>query len=421
MGPTIETINSTLDIQRRAITDEYSPKLYEEPPRRKRYHTIISVDDHVVEPPNMFEGRMPAKFRDRTPRVVDLDDGSQAWLLDGGVLLKEIAINAVAGRSLEDQFIEPTRFDHLRPAMWDIDARIHDMDIDGIYASMNFPSAMGFGGVRLTLLPDPEFVLAVTRAWNDWHIEEWAGRHPGRIIPCQLAYLFDPKIAAEEVRKNAERGCHSLTFPEAPHRVGLPSLHTDYWDPLWAACEETKTVISLHAGSSGLGCDRDPQATLSMNGALFCVAQGLLDANEWLFSRIAVKFPDIRICLSEGGIGWIVGFMDRLQHDSTRGGGLFWKDCELTPKEMLQRNFWFCMIDDPTTLRNSRHVIGVDRIVIESDYPHSDTSWPDTQEIWRDQFEGIPADEVERMAWKNASELYSFPVPVEVQQNPDAY
>jgi predicted TIM-barrel fold metal-dependent hydrolase len=417
----ITLADRSLDIQRSAINDAFSPAPTEDPPRRPRHHTLISVDDHLVEPPHLFEGRMPAKFADRAPRVIEREDGSQAWLLDGAVL-SQIAINAVAGRPVEQQFLEPTRFDELRRGMWDIDARVRDMDIDGVYASLNFPSAMGFAGVRLTMLDDPDFALAVTRAWNEWHIEEWAGRHPGRIIPCQLPYLFDAGIAAAEVRANAARGFHAITFPESTFRVGLPSLHHGYWDPLWAACEETGTVVCIHAGSGGLGSEVDPEAPMGLLGPMFAITQGLNAAIEWLYSRIAIKFPDIKICLSEGGIGWVVALMDRMDHaEYSRAYEGIWDGSDLTPTELLQRNFWFCMLDDPHTLQHQRDVIGVEHIVLEVDYPHSDASWPDTQEKWRVQLDGLPADDVRKVAWQNAADLFQHPVPVEVQRDPDAF
>src|SRR5262249_49735448 len=156
---------------------------------------------------------LPKKFAERAPRVVERADGSQAWLLDG-LVLPEIAVNAVAGNPVAEQFVGPMRFDVIRRGTWDIKARIADMDVDGVYATVCFPSALGFGGTRLTMLDDPEFVLALVRAYNNWQLEEWAGYRPERIIPCQIAYLLDATLAADEVRTNAARGFHTMTFPD---------------------------------------------------------------------------------------------------------------------------------------------------------------------------------------------------------------
>jgi predicted TIM-barrel fold metal-dependent hydrolase len=199
-------------------------------------------------------------------------------------------------------------------------------------------------------------------------------------------------------------------------------LHSAYWDPLWTACEETGTVVCIHSGSAGVASTVDPDAPMGVLGPMFAISQCLNTAIDWLYSRIAIKFPDIKICLSEGGIGWVVALLDRMEHaEYSRAFEGVWHGTELTPSELLLRNFWFCMLDDPTSLRNVRYDIGVDNIMLEVDYPHADASWPDTQEKWRRQFDGLPDDEVQRMAWRNASELFQHPVPVEVQRDPNAF
>ncbi len=129
-----------------AQNESHSVTFLPEPERRERSYTVISVDDHLVEPPDMFEGRIPAKFGDRAPHVVDTPNGGQAWLFDGE-LLPNIGLNAVAGRPIREHTLDPVRFEHMRKGAWDVDARISDMDLNGVYASMCFPSFLaGFGG-----------------------------------------------------------------------------------------------------------------------------------------------------------------------------------------------------------------------------------------------------------------------------------
>ena len=171
-----------------------------EPEKRPRKYTMISVDDHIVEPPNTFEGRVPAKFADRAPRIVDTADGRQTWLFDGQEL-PNVGFNAVVGRPVEEYSFEPVTYDEMRRGAWDIDARGADMDINGVYASLNFPSFLpGFGGARLQLTsPDLELSEACVRAWNDWHIEAWAGAYPDRIIPCQIPWYHDVEVGAKMI------------------------------------------------------------------------------------------------------------------------------------------------------------------------------------------------------------------------------
>jgi predicted TIM-barrel fold metal-dependent hydrolase len=392
-----------------------------EPERRARWCTLISVDDHLVEPPHLFDGRLPARLQDRAPRVEVDDTGMEYWSYDGERHYK-VGLNAVVGRPREELSFEPTRFDEMRQGAWDIDARVHDMDLNGVYASLNFPSSLaGFAGQRYQLgVSDPELALAVVRAANDWHVEEWAGTHPGRIIPCQVPWLLDPAVGAAEVRANAARGFRAVTFPELPERLGLPSLHTGYWDPFLAACEETGTVVCLHVGSSSTAPTTSSDAPADTIGVLF-FGWAMFAAVDWLYSRIPVRFPGLRICLSEGGIGWVAGLLDRLDHVE-RYQHMYgtWEGIDLSPAEVLQRNFWFCAIEDRSGLEQ-RHRIGVDHICLESDYPHQDGTWPDTQELFRAQLDGFPADDVRKLTWENASTLFDFPVPLAVQEDPDAY
>ncbi|MFG2039727.1 amidohydrolase family protein [Dactylosporangium sp. NPDC048998] len=391
-----------------------------DPPRQERKYTFISVDDHIVEPPDAFEGRMPAKYAEQTPRVVE-KDGSHVWVYDGREF-PNVGFNAVVGRPVDEYSMEPSRFDDMRRGSWDIHERIKDMDLSGVYASLCFPSFLpGFAGQRLQLsTKDAELALAATRAWNDWNIEAWSGAYPDRMIPCQLPYFLDPEVGAQEIYRNAERGFKAVTFTEAPHLLGMPSLHTGHWDPIMRACAETGTVVNLHIGSSGTSPSTAEDAPPDVVGVLF-FGYSMFSAVDWLYSRIPVRFPDIKIVLSEGGIGWVPGLVDRLNHMlSYHEMYGTWKGIDLTPAEVLLRNFYFCAVEDPSSFA-LRDVIGVDHILLEQDYPHCDSTWPHTQRTIEEEIGGLPEADVRKMTWENASVLYRHPVPAAVQENPDAY
>lgn len=419
MMANIDELQSNVEFTVAGRSAERSVTFLPEPPRQKRRWPIVSVDDHIVEPRDAFEGRFPAALADQAPRVVETEDGGEVWHYAGQVM-PNVGFNAVVGRPISEYSFEPTRFDQMRRGAWDIHHRVKDMNLTGVWASMNFPSFLpGFAGQRLQLTTkDPKLALASVRAWNDWCIEEWAAPYPGRIIPMQLPYLLDAEVGAEEIRRNADRGFKAVTFSEAPDKLGLPTLHSGYWDPMMAACEETGTVVSLHIGSSSTAPSTSDDAPPDVVGVLF-FGYAMFSATDWLYSQIPVRYPNLKICMSEGGIGWVAGLLDRLDH-VMKYSEMYgtWKS-ELTPREVMQRNFWFCAIDDPAGFE-SRHHIGVDHLLIESDYPHADSNWPTTQDHFARQFKGIPDDELARITWKNAAELFGLEIPASVIADPDA-
>ena len=397
------------------ISETRSVGLLPDPEPRQREYTIISVDDHVIEPRHLFEGRMPADLIAAAPRVVENDQGQEMWLYEE-VLYPQIGLNAVAGRPKDQWNTEPSRFDEMRTGCWDSDARVADMDLDGVYASLCFPSLLaGFAGVVFSQSKDQELGLACSRAWNDWHLDEWAGKNPDRIIPLQIPWLSDPDIAADEIRRNAERGFKAVSCLENPIDLGLPSMHTDHWDPLLRACEETNTVVCLHCGSSRWSAARSPRAPLELYSTLF-TANPLATAADWLWAQIPLRFPQLDIAFSEGGLGWATMLMDRLEWVMTHSASGYsaWRDPNLTPIDAMRRNFWFCTIDLPPTFA-MRDRLGSDHIMLESDYPHADSTWPDTQDNARRGLSGLNDDEVRKVTWENASNLFRHPVPVELQ------
>jgi predicted TIM-barrel fold metal-dependent hydrolase len=367
---------------------------------------LVSVDDHLVEPPTMFEGRVPAKYADQAPKVVRTDEGADVWVFNDTVI-PNIGLNAVAGRPREEYGIEPTAFEEMRPGCWNVDERIEDMNAGGILAAMNFPSFPGFAGRLFAAADDKDMALSVLQAYNDWHIEEWCGSHPGRFIPMALPVLWDPELAATEVRRMAEKGCHSLTFSENPAALGYPSYHEDYWDPLWNALCDTETILSVHLGSSGRLAVTAPNAPVDVMITLqpmnICQA-----AADILWSRVIKEFPALRIALSEGGTGWIPYFIDRL--DRTYDMHRAWTGQDFgdqMPSEVFRERFLTCFIADPVGVK-LRHDIGMDNIAWESDYPHSDSSWPEAAEELERVMEGVPDDEVNKITFENACRWYSF-------------
>ena len=367
---------------------------------------LVSVDDHLVEPPEVFDGRLPAKYADQAPKVVRQDDGADVWVFNDTVI-PNIGLNAVAGRPREEYGIEPTAFDEMRPGCFDVHERIKDMDAAGVLASMNFPSFPGFSARLFAAAKDKGLALAVVRAYNDWHIDQWCGSYPGRFIPMALPVLWDAELAAQEVRRVAAKGVHSITFTESPFNLGFPSLHDPAWDPLWTALCDEDVVLSVHLGSSGSITVTSPDAPVDVMITLqpmnICSA-----AADLLWSRVIKQFPAIRIALSEGGSGWIPYFLDRL--DRTYEMHHRWTGQDFggrLPSEVFREHFLTCFIADPVGIE-LRHRIGVDNLAWECDYPHSDSSWPAPAEELEAVMAGVSDEEVDKITWENAARWYSF-------------
>jgi predicted TIM-barrel fold metal-dependent hydrolase len=367
---------------------------------------LVSVDDHLVEPPDLFEGHLAAKYADRAPKTIRTDDGSDVWVF-GDQMLPNVGLNAVAGRPKSEYGVDPTAFDEMRPGCYDVHERIKDMNAAGVLASMNFPSFPGFSGRLFAADPDKDLALALIQAYNDWHIDEWCGAYPGRFIPMALPVLYDVDVAVGEVKRVAAKGCHSITFTENPAALGYPSYHDEYWDPFWAACVDNDIVISVHLGSSGQLVVTAPNAPVDVMITLqpmnICQA-----AADILWSRVIKQFPDIKFALTEGGTGWIPYFLDRIDRTYDMHSAWTGQDFgDKVPSDVFREHFLTCFIVDPVGIQ-LRNYIGIDNICWELDYPHSDSSWPTPGETLMAAASDVPDDELNKMTHENAMRWYHF-------------
>ena len=368
---------------------------------------LISVDDHIVEPPNMFANHLASKYRDDAPRLIHNEDGTDTWQFRD-IVIPNVALNAVAGRPKEEYGLEPQGLDEIRKGCYDVDERIKDMNAGGILGSMCFPSFPGFAG-RLFATEDTDFSLALVRAYNDWHIDEWCGSYPARFIPMAIPVIWDAELCAQEIRRVSKKGVHSLTFTENPAAMGYPSFHNEYWDPMWRALVETETVLNVHIGSSGRLAITAPDAPMDVMITLqpMNIVQAAADL---LWSAPIKKYPTLKVALSEGGTGWIPYFLERA--DRTYEMHSTWTGQDFgdkLPSEVFREHFLTCFISDPVGVQ-LRNDIGVDNICWEADYPHSDSMWPGAPEQLHEVLtkNHVPDDEIRKMTYENAMRWYHF-------------
>jgi predicted TIM-barrel fold metal-dependent hydrolase len=384
--------------------------LLPDPEPRPLFCPVISADDHALEPPDLFERRVPAALRDRVPWVWHDEEGVPYWVFDGqghGI----VSMNGAVGRPVAEWTTAPQKFEEFRQGVRDPAARLSDMDVAGVWASLCFPSIpFGFSGSRLAALSDRDAGLAAVRAYNDWMIDEWCAAAPDRYIPCQLPWLPDPAVAASEIRANAARGFRAVSFSENPENQGAPSIHSGEWDVFFDACQESGTVINLHVGSSGKVHAPSPATPPEGREALFPVS-GIMTAVDWVYSQVPVRFPELRVVLSEAGIGWLAMVLERLEKLHRRVEAAdSWRADSPSPAEVLQRNFWFTSIDDDAAFLTPER-LPLSHIMAEVDYPHTDSSWPGTQDILRTTLAGLHPAQVRQVCYENAAALYRHALP----------
>src|SRR5260370_4065086 len=273
---------------------------------------MISVEDHVLEPPDVWQSRVSAKWRDRAPKLVS-DKSGERWVYDGRDV-PTCGLSAVVGKDSTQFSPEAISYRDMRPGCYDPVARAEDMNIDGVIASLCFPSFPRFCGQIFYEAQDRDLAFECVRAYNDWMIDDWCASVPGRFIPMAIMPLWDPQLAVREIERVSAKGARAIAFSENPAPLGLPTIHdpSNYWDPMLEVAAGHELVVCMHVGSSSHRPRSSPDAPVLANMSWGSVrtAGAML---EWLFSGKFQRFPTLKIALSEGSIGWIPYFLQRAE------------------------------------------------------------------------------------------------------------
>lgn len=369
---------------------------------------LVSVDDHIIEPRDLFQKHLPQKWRDRAPKLTyNKDAKAEAWSWEYGASFQSF-INAVVTLPNEEWGFDPGTQAEIRPGCYDVDQRVLDMNANGVLASLCFPSFPGMAGGFFSKAEDRDLALACLQAYNDWHIDEWCAAHPGRFVPNPISPIWDGEAAAAEVRRVAKKGATAITFTEDPEAFGLPSMHSGFYDSFFRACAEEGVVVTIHIGSAAQGFpgrETEPvhvRYTMPTWNSLPCAA-------NLMWSHILRDNPTLKIALSEGGTSWIPGFLDRMErHYHVQR----WSNPDLggrTPTEVFREQFLACFISDPSGLL-LRDRVGIDNIAYEVDYPHSDCTFPGSaDELWECIVEAKCTDEeINKITFENAARWFRF-------------
>ena len=382
---------------------------------------IVSVDDHVVEPAHLWQTWLPERFRDRGPRAerrgigsmrhigggtyeqIFDPDGPQAdcWVYEDFVYINKRHVAAV-GFDRDDMTMSPITYDEMRPGCYEPKARVADMEMNWVEASLSFPTFPRFCGQTFLDASDREVAEACVYAYNDWMVEEWCGDSGGALIPLCLIPLWDVELATAEVARNAARGVRSVCFSEIPPHLGLPSIHSGYWDPFFAACAETATVVCMHIGSSSKMPATSADAPVAV-AATLSFGNAMASLTDFLFSGVLVRFPTLKLAYSEGQIGWIPYILERAD-DVWREHRAWAEVADVVPEPpstYYYRQVFGCFFRDRHGIESLDRV-GVDNTTFETDYPHTDSTWPHTKELAESYMEGLDADVVHKIMRGNA-------------------
>lgn len=380
---------------------------------------LISVDDHVIEPPTLWTDRAAGAERDRVPHVVE-EDGASIWEYED-VRIPIPGLFVQAGRPEAEIVPELMSYERMRPSYYDPAERAKDMDADGVLASLCFPTIPRYCGQTFLEAKDRELALRCLRAYNDWMVDDWAGGAPGRFIPLVIVPLWDPALAAAEVRRCADKGAKAVAFSENPAKLGLPSIHAKerHWDPFLAAVDETQLPLCIHFGSSSMVPNTSDDAPIYVS-ALLSPLNLVYATADWLFSGQLERYPNLKLCLSEGGIGWIPYVLERAAYVIEHMGWARRYDPydyshrerdglgpAATPLELFRDHIFGCFIDDPIGIRNL-DAIGVDNVMIETDYPHGDGTFPHSQENARRLLAGLDDESRYKIMQGNARRVFNL-------------
>ncbi len=388
----------------------------------ENFPKIISVDDHVIEHGRVWLDRLPAKYHDVGPRTIQergqmqfvggvfsyepSDDGELCdWWLYEDKRVPQTRLSAAAGFDRDEVKVTGITYEEMRKGCWDPKARMEDMDANWTEAQMCFPSFPRFCGQVFMEAQDKVLSDLCVKAYNDWMVEEWCGDSGGRLIPLTITHLWDADLAAAEVHRNAARGVRAVCFSEIPPYLGLPSIHGDYWEPFLRACAETGTTINMHIGSSSKMPSTSPDAPAAV-GSTLTFGNAMSSMTDWLFSGWLARLPDLKIVYSEGQIGWIPYILERADNvwEENRAWGGFGDKVPEPPSTYYYRQIYGCFFDDVYGLENIEKC-GIDNICFETDYPHSDSTWPKSREVGQKLMGNLPDDVIYKLVRGNAIKL----------------
>jgi predicted TIM-barrel fold metal-dependent hydrolase len=388
------------------------------PPTPRIQDWVIDVDTHITEPGDLWTSRLPQRFQDKAPRIVQHPQlGMETWQVGDGAAFLPVGFTAVAGWP-EPFPSAPKSMAEVPAAAYDAKARLAYMDRVGIWAMALYPNVGGFGSQAFLKLGDPELMLACVQAYNDFLID-WISPDPRRFIPVMATPFWDVDASVKEIERCARRGHKAVLFTGEPQSHGMPILANPHWEPLWSAAQACDLPISFHIGTGNFDDGFTPERFQAMgagcmNGyaAISLFLENGKQLTDLLFSGVLPKHPDLKFVSVESGIGFIPFILEAADYTFEYGRVRQQQpEFALRPSEYFHRQVYGCYIFEEQAPRELLDTIGVDNVMFETDYPHPVCLYGNVREKI-DAALGDSAPEVRhKVLWENAAKLYKIEKP----------
>ncbi len=379
---------------------------------------IIDADCHILEPPDIWERWLPSRWQDKAPKLVKDPAGGDAWLTAVGGDPDPIGLVATPGMPWDQFRWFGVTYEEARPGCYDGEARLADMDADGVWAEVLFPPQRTMS--HFLGDDDDDFVLAGVAAYNDFLFEEFCAPDPRRLIGLAQIPSLGIDVAVDALRKAAARGAKGVIISNWP--AGGDNLSRDD-DPFWAAAVDEGLPVAVHiniisrrqraaarkaaAKRGNVLYDMSSEAArakaIGGMSHVFSMCAGSI--TQVLFTGVFERFPELRMCWIETGVGWLPHFIESLDDRYWRNRR--WGDLPISepPSFYWYRNNAASFITDRSGIA-LRHAVGVDNMMWSSDYPHHGNDWPYSRKVITDTMGHIPAEERAKIVGGNAARIW---------------
>ena len=360
----------------------------------------ISADSHITEPPNCYVDNIDPAWREKAPRIVHKEGMGDIYLVDGMKTPVPMGLVAAAGVPPKDIRIGGAKFEDLHRGGWDPTTRLADQDKDGVAAEVIYPTV----GMLICNHPDFDYKKACFDAYNRW-LQVYCAHAPDRLIGCGQTAMRTIKEGIDDLARIKAMGFRGVMMPGNP---GEKDYDDPAYDPFWEAAVALELPLSFHiltsSGDNALAKPRGPK----INGFL-SIIRGCQDIMGMLvFSGVFERHPKLRVVCVEADAGWAPHFMYRMDHAYKRHR--YWmkgKELQRLPSEYFRENISLTFQDDWTAFQFADQ-LGPHQLMWANDFPHSDSTWPWSQEVIADQAKTLNADLRKRILRDNVVELYQL-------------